>query len=418
MATQPDTLFEPKEEATPFDGDLNAEPASVVARPNPVTSQVLSAAMINDIPTSSKSESQMLLEKARQEAEAAAANGETDRIRADVALSRMARKRQELTINIPKFTDSQVYRSGQQYQTQVATSNFQRQMKTAAEHEAVESIQNLAAAGDTTQARILMNRLKPEKSDLVQVWQDNITKSLMLAQLAEKFKQEDNNEGWLASAYTGLISLLQPSSFSYLGNVDNGVGGFTQRGALARFFTPGKDQQNQAQAIWNMSPEELSDYLPQFEANIRSNAKYLGVSNPDKLVELIGNFQTPLSDTQATERSVLSNVELATMAAPEVGIVPYRLAGKTLSVPFTMVRAGARREAAEAVAAAHESLVREGAEVTAEKTAMSEADVMDNIMPSAINPEKTNPNLNVSLSGEVKDRKSVVSSQELGPEGD
>lgn len=393
--------FEPLETETPFDTPvLDPVQTGVVKPANPVTTQIASLALMEDPGTGDTVDIMNAIDKARNEAVAAAESAQEEALRSQIAVKRASRKRGEVRTNIPNIFGTQLYKQSDEYAAQVASDNLAIQHKTAMEREAIERIQDLAAAGDSTQARILLNRLKPETADSAAVWQDNITKSLLLSQLAERFKQEDDQEGWLAAAYTGLVSMFQPSSFSYLGNVDDGVGAFMERNPLTRFFTPGQDLQNQAHAIWKMNADELAEYLPELEANFRSNSNYLGVSNPDKLVELISYFQQPLGDDAATSHSAWANVETALTYGPGVGIVPYRLAGKSLSLPFNMVRAGARNEAANAVASAFDGLMREGAE-SAAKAGINEETIIDNMMPSMINPEKSVADLNISLSTDV-----------------
>jgi hypothetical protein len=404
----------PEDDSSPFDFPAEASPdVQAAVPPNPITTQLTAIALAGPNITSSSTAMQVLV-KARQEAEAAAGTEREKAIRAEIALQRAVKTRTNPHLNTPGLNASP---EDVAYQMQVAKGNFQQQIKTAIENEAIDRIQDVAAAGDTTQARILMDRLKPERSDLATVWHDSMVKSTMLAQLAEKFKQEDDNEGWMASLYTGLVAMLQPSAASYLGNVDNGVGGFIQRNLLTRLVTPGHDLQNQAQAIWNMTPQQLSDYLPDLETNIRSNSTYLGVTNPDKLLELIGHFQSPLDDKAASDLSSGSNLDLGLIVSPGVGIVPYKLAAKGLSLPFTMVRAGARKEAAASLAAAHETMVREGAEAMKAAHGVDETTVIDEMMPSIINPEKGGPKLNISLNNEVNTTSAMADEllKELAP---
>ncbi len=184
-----------------------------------------------------------------------------------------------MTTELPTF-DKELRQQMVEHHARQASENLKARMAVALEKDAIDKMEELAAAGDYTQARIIMNRYTPGKEDAAGVWKEQNTKQLLLASAAATFRQEDDNEGWGQMMWSGLISMLQPSAFSYLGNVDEGVGGFKQRGALARFFTPGKDLQNQAEAIWTMSSEELAKNLPKIMANIRSNSTYLGVTTP------------------------------------------------------------------------------------------------------------------------------------------
>lgn len=366
--------------------------------PNPIT-EAVGAMALTETNVASRPEALTALEQARNYMRTALEEGKEDMVRSQVALDRVTRKRTELDLAVPQFTETPLYKSGGAYGEQVAETNLNNNLKSAMEKEAIERVQDLAAAGDYTQARIILNRLRPENTDLVGAWHDNMSKSLMLSQLAQKFKAEDDQEGYFAMAYTGLISMLQPSSFSMLGNVDDGINGYVERSALARFFSPGTELQNQASAIWSMNAEELANYLPTLESNIRSNSSYLGVINPDKLVELGSYFEKPLGDIAATGSNIMANIETGLTYAPGVGIVPYNLGAKALSLPFTMVRAGARKEAAGAVAQAYREIATEGVAARG----LDEALVIDNMMPSAINPEKGTVDLNISLSGETNE---------------
>lgn len=396
------TFAPPADEPTAFDELAEGTPTTTTTPTvNPVTRQIAGIALARGEPVSGEDELLAVLARADAAAEQVLKEGKESLLRSEIALDRATRKHTELRMNIPKYTDTPAYGRGKLYGAQVAGGNLETQMKSAMEREAIETIQDLAAAGDYTQARILANRLRPENADVVGVWQDNMAKSLILSQMAARAKQADDNEGWLSAIYTGLVSMFQPSAFSYLGNVNDGVGGYKESGGFKRFFHPGSELQKQAQAIWNMSPEELSDYRPTLEANIRSNATNLGVVNPDKMVELLGLLQSPLTDDAAKDMSAISNFENAAFVAPGIGVVPYKLAGKAISLPFTMIRAGARKEAGNQVAAAFETLVREGPEATMARHGLDEETIMDNMMPDIINPEKGGPAVNVSLSGDA-----------------
>ena len=389
-------------ESTAFDTEFDSSITPPgIATTNPATKQIATMALTRSEQPSGEVDTLALLQKAQQNAEALLESGQESRLRSTIALDRASRKKTELTLNVPKFTQSDMYPEGQRYQSQVAETNLQRNMASALELDAIEAIQDLAAAGDTTQARILMNRLRPEKADSAGIWQEHLAKSLMYSQLAAKFKEEDDNEGWLAAIYTGLVGVFQPSTLSYLGNVDDGAGGYNERGGFTRFFRPGSEMQMQADALGRMTAAELGEYMPKLEANIRNNASNGWVFNPDKAVELIGQFQQPLSDFGANDVTSLSALEDTLNVIPGIGIVPYRLAAKAVSIPFTAARAGARREAAASVSAAFETLVREGPEAAMAKHGMDEATIAENMLPSMINTEGGIPNILVSLQSDV-----------------
>jgi len=335
-------------------------------------------------------------------------NNQETAMRYDAALKQAMRRQSTISdVTLPEVPED-LRRSIRERLAADSAATFEKRMKTSLEREALDRIEDLAAAGDYTQAKIIMNRYTEGREDVMEAWKENNVKRLMLSQLGDKLRQEDNEEGWWAATYTGIISMLQPSAFSYLGNIDEGVNGFKER--FWRFFSPGSDMQRQADFLMSMSADDLAEYLPQLEANIRANSRYLGVENPDKAVELIGMFENPISDQDAFDMNNLGNVESLLYVAPFTGVIPYRAGARALSLPFAMAASGARKEAASKVNAAFETLVKEGPVAAQKQHGMDEETILDNLMPSAINPVRSAPEdeTMLGLSGEVNYNEQAV----------
>lgn len=400
----PGLFSPPEDEETVFSEPVVEEtPPEVLPDANPVTTQVVALSDLGANPNVDGSNVLELLQQGVEDAQENLKYAQERRLRAEAA-TRRAMKLQGSVVDtsiLPQISPE----LRQEMRTRVAQDSFVRfeeNMRTALEQEAIDAMEDLAAAGDYTQAKIIMNRYTPGRASSADVWRDHSVKQLLLAQAAQEFLQEDNKEGWVAMTITGLVSLFQPSAFSYLGNVDEGVGGFAG-GGIAGFFGPGGDIQEQAEALYRMNSEELAEYLPKLKENIRNNATSLGFVNPDKMVELINLLKEPAADLQAFEMSALNAAELAAFGAPGIGIVPYRTAARVVSFPLAGIRAGARKEMAAKLNVAFDTLVREGEEAALAKHGMDAETIMDQMVPTGINPLRAEPGaeLFISLNGEI-----------------
>ena len=400
----PSNVFQPVEEETIFSGSDTTE-AELPPPVNPVTAQVAGLASLDDS-SGGGIDTLTMLRQHIEEASAALERGEEMLLRSDAAVKRSL-KRQTAVRNVamPELPE-QLRKDMILRAAQDSAATFEANMKAALEREAIDKIEDLAAAGDYTQARLMMNRYTPGKMDAADVWRDHTAKQLIWAEIAAQFKAEDDNEGYLQAAYSGLISLFQPSAFSYLGNVPKGLG-FDEE--FWRFFKPGGDIRRQAEFLHRMTPEELGANREAIMEAIRSNSTNLGGYNPDKAVELSGMLANPIGESEALGLSVMSNLENALFVAPGVGNIPYRLTQRAVSVPFVMAKAGARKEAAAKVSEAFETLIKEGPEAAAQKHAVDPDTIVDNAMPTAINPQTSGVDDGlISLSNEVGYDQEVV----------
>jgi hypothetical protein len=407
MATQPNTdgLFAPPPEETPFDNidttglESDMEPEK---EPNAVTTQVGALAALRNDPDVNPMNIIERLEAAVAKTEEHIRNTQESRLRVEAATKRALTRQStlrdpEMMMGIPADLQSDIVART----TLESSKKFEENMRVALEEEAIEAMEDLAAAGDYTQGKMIMNRYTPGRMSPSEIWRDHSIKQLLLAQAAEEFRAEDNKEGWFAMTMTGLASLIQPSFFSYLGNVDEGKGGYT-RSPFA-FLDPGGDVQKQAEAIWKLPASELAEYLPEWKANLRNNATSFGFVNPDKMVELGSMFEQPISDRQASSMNAANAAELLMYVAPGVGIVPYRLAARAVSFPLAGIRAGARKEMANRVNQAFDILVNEGEAAAKAKTGMDADTIIDQMSPTIINPLRSaeGEDLFVTLAGEI-----------------
>lgn len=243
----------------------------------------------------------------------------------------------------------------------------------ALEAEAVDRIQDLAAAGDTSQARMLLNNL--QYGDANQVIRDMNTKQLILEREIQKATAGAEEAGWLAKATSFVLSALPLySSTARIGNVevDESLKGFGD------WFWNGKRTGNESATLWSMPVENFSKFVQEeLIPKVAERSMFLGFQDKSKELETLSRLNRP--------KGVITENAWATL--DNLGWVGPAELGKGASITSMLVKNGARKEAKEVIAQAAMDIMSQGTDAAASKSGLQATDVIDNMLPAAVNPE-------------------------------
>jgi len=243
----------------------------------------------------------------------------------------------------------------------------------AMEQEAVRRVQELAASGDITQSRIMLSNL--EHGNALDVIQDYSAKQQILETALRRAQFDVENQSWMRHAVDFILAAVPLYSPSRTGNVpiaDHVKNWYDS-------FFAGERFRNEADALWDMPISEFSRFVnTDFIENIYENTTLLGYTNQTERLELLTGLvsRTP----SAFETNAWSAVDIG-------GFVPWTQAFKLGgAIPSMMVRAGARREAAELTARAALDIIQDSS-AAAGRSGMTADNVANNLKVSAIADE-------------------------------
>lgn len=255
----------------------------------------------------------------------------------------------------------------------VLRADAEEDARYALERQAVENIQNLAANGNQTQARILLSNL--ENGGALDVIADYNSKQLILQNMIDRVQGEVDAQPWIESAANFVLGLLVPdAAMSNTGNVP-------VREGLERWFDAiwsGQRLEREADSLWDMPIEEFSRFVNEdFIRNLHENSTLLGYTNNNEKLNLITQLAVQTPDTAVT--NTFNSLDVA-------GLLP--VGGLTRigrSIPGLLVRNGARREAAELAAKAALDITNDSVGGATAKTGVTLEQTIDALSPSAIN---------------------------------
>lgn len=256
-------------------------------------------------------------------------------------------------------------------QQAILQDTAQRQ-KYAMEQVAIDRIQDVAAAGDQAQARMLLNNL--EHGDANQVIRDMNTKQLILEREIAK-ASAGKKDDWLGSAAHFILDMVPLySSTGAVGNVDieGGLKGW------ADWMFSGKRVQMESNTLWNMPLEHFSDYVQnELIPKIKDKSTLLGFEDKSKELGTLHKLARPSG--VLTQNSVDGLTNLGWIGPAEFS--------KALSVPGMLIRNGAKKEATNLLAQAAIDLQTHSAEEAAVKTGLNADEIVANMLPDAVNPD-------------------------------
>lgn len=290
---------------------------------------------------------------------------------------------------------------------QALSLDIDRRAKYAMEQRAIERIQDVAAVGDDAQARMLLNNI--QRGDADKVIRDMNTKQLILEREIKKASQRVEDDSIVGAAASFLLSLTGVyNPLGTVGNVDvdKGLKDWTD------FVWTGRRRNTEGQTLWAMPVEDFSDYVKDhLIPKIKSSSTFLGFEDKRKEMSTLASLNRPRGVITQNTWDTLDNF----------GWLGPAEFSKAVSIPSLLVKNGARREATNLLAQAVLDLTREGAEVATVKSGLQATDVIDNVLPHAVNPAAQivdvfdNTALRQSLTARGEDMKILGNDlQELG----
>ncbi len=274
---------------------------------------------------------------------------------------------------------------------QIAAQDAREAEAYALERRAVQRLQELAAQGDVTQARIMMSNI--ENGDALDVVRDYTAKQMVLQNMLEQAQVRQEEQSILRHVADFALAILPLNAASRTGNVD-------VDSAVTNWydsFFSGQRFRRESESLWDMPIQEFTQFVSgDFINNLRENTTLLGYTNNTETVDLLRGLVevTP----SATETNLWNAVDIAGFPGVDNLIVG---AGKGLvGLSGAMLRNGARRELAELTAKNALDIITEGAE----RTALSPTEVADNLAVSAVNPTRTNTVSVAAQAGEAMAR--------------
>ncbi len=254
---------------------------------------------------------------------------------------------------------------------QSLTIDLERRATYALESEAINRIQDMAASGDATQARLLLNNM--EHGDANQVIRDINTKQLILERELNKFTDAVDGD-WLGAVANFILStapIYQSGAES--GNVDipKGLKGFGD------WFWSGRRMINESDALWSIPVHEFSDYVSQtLLPNIKKHSTFLGFEDKVKELSILSQLNRP--------QGIIAHNAWGTVA--NLGFLgPAELKG-AVSIPGVMIRNGARKGAVGRVRQAALDIMTNGVDAAVKNTGLQPQEVVDHMLPGAVNP--------------------------------
>lgn len=276
---------------------------------------------------------------------------------------------------------------GQAARENVAT-DIEEARKAVLEEEAVRNIITLFDAGDDVGFRMALNNLRPEKATTAGVIQDNLVKSLVVANAIERAQLDEQEEGFWNKFFTTITSIPEAIAlgemFQRLGNVDEGAGGYTEN--FWRWLTPGSEFARQAEAVQGMNAKELSDYMPTLLENIKNNSTTFGLTDPGRNLYLLTQLTEGVNGLEAGFTDLFNIAEIALF-------LPVGKAAQAIRGTEIMVGAGARKAAGERIAAAINDTVEGGESLARRTVGVTTREIEDHVLPRAVNPNKSVDNV-------------------------
>lgn len=274
---------------------------------------------------------------------------------------------------------------------QTVNEDINTRKEYALEQQAYENIQNLAASGDYTQAKVLSQQLL--HGDPEEVIKDVNIKKAIIAREVERSSSEVSDQGWFRSVVDFVAGTV--GDFTLQGSLNNN-GNVDIDKSMTHWFdwiVSGERQNAEAQGLWAKNPGEFAKALrEQVIPRIDQHTSRFGYANHSAALNVLTDLQNA-PDPWATNVRDLTNVAMGPLSLLPVS--------KAVSLPVMMVRAAARKEAANMIADTALIAIREGTTAAEKATGVTVDEVVDHTLPTAVNPVKATQT--VPLTGDALD---------------
>lgn len=264
-----------------------------------------------------------------------------------------------------------------------AQINVQRRAEESVERQAIENIQDIAARGDMTQARLLFRNLR--NGDANQVLRDINTRRMILQRELENAQVRNDEQPW----YSHLLNFaIQTIPFRNTA-VRNGI--IPVEESMTHWYDwlmGGERLQNQREALWQLPPDQFAETVRLMIPRIRDRAQLFGWQNRSQEFSILSGLVDSPSAFETNAWDLLDNV----------GWVPLSPLAKAASLPATLLRLGARAERGALISAAAEAVARGGPDA-ARALGVTTDDIARDVLTGIVNPLGTDAT--VGLSGDI-----------------
>ena len=268
--------------------------------------------------------------------------------------------------------------------------------KTAIEVAAAKRVQTLAQSGDSTQAHLVeMNINQGDAEQVMHTW---MSKQLILQSALENAQVTQADQPWFRDAADWVLSMIP-----FKGSLARG-GVVPVDGALKNWYDgiwSGQRVQRETDSLWNLPLDQFSDMVNNHVVpSIKDRSSVFGYNNHSAELSTLSYLSGHPTAWQINAGDTLDNL----------GWLPVTKGAKLLTIPSLLIRSGAREEARQLVAGAFTDMIANGGAAAEAKTGMTTGQVIDNLLPSAVNPNVAptllrgkvfNPSLDSKLMGGV-----------------
>lgn len=327
---------------------------------------------------------------------ATAQYGEIIRTMGEKSLQNEAAERQrqaevrEIITELTRTRSMQPDDDGVAYATSAAANALaettRERQEAALEQAALDRVEELAAAGDDTQARVVANQI--EHGSTLEFMRDNEIKRMIIARNVLKLEREQEAQGWLMNV-ADFVARMIPANYP----VSRG-GNVQLPDVMRRWYDglfSGERMQSEVASLYSLPVNEFSRYVEEeLIPNIRENSTLMGFYDRTEALELMRNFQTTPGVLETNIGDALDNFGW---------IGPTEIA-RAVRIPSMLGRFGARKAATSAVAEAFERTIAQGSAQATKITGITTEEIVDASLVSAVNSGR-GP-LNVSIAVDVE----------------
>lgn len=253
--------------------------------------------------------------------------------------------------------------------------NIQQRAEYAMEQRTWDRIQQAAAAHDDTQARVLIdNYTRGNAEDVIR---DIAVKKMIIQREIERANIPVEHQGLIGNIVDMVVGAVGDLTFNSARDRNNLVPIDKAQKHWYDMVFSGQAYRAQAASLWSLRPDEFAKTLRDVVIpRVHQNATDFGYTNNSEQLQLLQG----LADTP---RPSSVNAQDAISVAT---VLPFTKIGKALDIPYMMVRAGARKEAAQVLADTTVASITQGSEAAAKLTGVTTEAAIDGIVPSAVNP--------------------------------
>ena len=265
----------------------------------------------------------------------------------------------------------------------------------ALEKRAIQSVQDMASR-DPVQAELLFNNLYYGGPD--DIVRDINTKYMIVDREIRRAGIDVDTQPWFNDVTNFLLSWL-PLNYSFsradLVDMDKAMKNWYD-GIL-----PGESLERASATMFDVPLENFTGFVrDELIPRVREKSTLFGYFDQNEYLNLMSEVRRVPNANMTNFWATVDNI----------GLIPTAAITKGISIPSTLVRLGARKEAAETIAQAAFEMATDGAEAALRKTGVKEAEVVEGLAVSAVkvDPPSTTVPLAVDAISDIERATSLI----------